>query len=245
MLSKTKGIVLKVTNYAESSIISQIFTEQFGLQSYIVNNVRGKKPKQNPSLFQPLNQLVMVVYHQPNGGIQRISEIKNDPPYQSIPYQINKSSVALFLNEILYKTLRHQQADEKIFNFIINSLEVFDHTESSTKHFHLHFLSQLTRYLGFFPEGNQSMETPYFDLKSGCYVSTILELQLVMDMKEAALLYHYTKQPLTNPNHEAIQQASKQLRKDFLHKLVLFYQLHTDDFGTVNSLEVLEAVFGD
>ncbi len=245
MLSKTRGIVLKTTNYAESSIIAQIFTESFGLQSYIVNGVRGKKPKQHSSLFQPLTLLELVVYHKQNGGIQRISEIKNDPPYSTIPYQITKSSIALFLNEILYKTLRNQQADEKIFGFLTNSLQVFDLAESGINYFHLHFLIQLTRYLGFYPEGKQGISTPYLDLESGSFVSSTRELKYSMDSDESAMLYYFLNQPLTEINLTIPFLQSKRMRKNLLHKLVLFYQLHTADFGSLNSLDVLEEVFGE
>lgn len=95
-LHKTKGVVLKVTNYAESSIVVQIFTEHFGLQSFIVNGVRKSKAKHPMSLFQPLNLVELIAYHKPTTGLQRISEIRNLPCYTSIPYDTVKSTILLF-----------------------------------------------------------------------------------------------------------------------------------------------------
>ncbi|HEX3386975.1 MAG TPA: DNA repair protein RecO, partial [Mucilaginibacter sp.] len=112
MLHKTRGIVFKTTDYGESSVIVQVFTEKFGLQSYIVNGVKKPKAKITRNILQPLHLLDMVVYHKNTGQVHRISELKASPVLQSIPYDVIKSSIAIFLNEVLYKAVRQQSADE-------------------------------------------------------------------------------------------------------------------------------------
>src|SRR5215475_10195580 len=111
MLHKTRGIVFKTTEYGESSVIVQVFTEKWGLQSYIINGVKKPKAKISRNMLQPLHLLDMVVYHKAAGSVQRISELKNAPVLQSIPYDVIKSSMAMFLNEVLYKCIRQQTAD--------------------------------------------------------------------------------------------------------------------------------------
>src|ERR1700759_5856895 len=123
MLHKTRGIVFKTTDYSESSVIVQVFTEKFGLQSYIVNGARKPKAKISRNMLQPLHLLDMVVYHKNTGNVQRIKELKNAPVLQSIPYDIVKSSMAMFLNEVLYKSIKHQSADENMFHFIFSAIE--------------------------------------------------------------------------------------------------------------------------
>jgi len=81
MLHKTKGIVLNYIKYSDTSIIAKIYTEAFGLQSYIVNSVRSSKAKNKIALFQPLTLLEMVVYHKNHQGLQRISEMRTAEPY--------------------------------------------------------------------------------------------------------------------------------------------------------------------
>ena len=44
-LHKTKGIVLRAVKYGETSMVVSIFTELFGLQSYLVNGVRTATKK--------------------------------------------------------------------------------------------------------------------------------------------------------------------------------------------------------
>lgn len=153
MLYKTRGIVFKTTDYSESSVVVQIFTEKFGLQSYIVNGAKKPKAKISRNMLQPLHLVDMVVYHKANGNVQRISELKNVPVLQGVPYDVIKSCIAMFLNEVLYKAIKQQSADENLFDFVFNAIELLDHKTTGLANFHLLFLIQLTRYLGFYPHG--------------------------------------------------------------------------------------------
>ena len=108
MLHKTRGIALSYLKFKESSIIARIFTEAFGMQSYIVNNIRSKTAKSKIALYQPLTILEMVVYHNKRKEIHRIGEIKCSYIVQTIPYNIKKTSIALFLTELLNQTLREE-----------------------------------------------------------------------------------------------------------------------------------------
>src|SRR5690606_18874649 len=126
MQHKTRGIVLKTTKYSESSLVVQVFTEKFGVQSYLVNGARKPKAKIGASLLQPLHLLEMVVYRRENTSLQRIADARQMPPLQSIPYDSIKRTVTLFLNEVLYKSLRQQTADDSLFNFLFNAISWWD-----------------------------------------------------------------------------------------------------------------------
>src|ERR1700761_2396448 len=165
MLHKTRGIVFKTTDYSESSVIVQVFTEKFGLQSYIVNGAKKPRTKISMNMLQPLHLLDMVVYHKNTGQVQRIAELKSSPVLQTIPYDVIKSSLVLFLNEVLYKAVRQQSADENMFDFIFNSIEWLDNQTEGVANFHLLFLTRLTRYLGFYPEKIAAAGMDFFDMK--------------------------------------------------------------------------------
>ena len=108
MLHKTRGIVIKFIKYRESSIIATVLTEKLGVQSYLVNSVRTKKPIYSISFFQPLTLLDMVVYHKENANLNRVSEIRCENQFGSIPFNHNKSAIALFLSEVMYKVIKEQ-----------------------------------------------------------------------------------------------------------------------------------------
>ncbi len=241
MLHKTRGIVFKTTEYGDSSIIVQIFTEKFGLQSYIVNGARKPRAKMSRNMFQPLHLLEMVVYHKGAANVQRLKEVKNSPVLQSIPYDLIKSSLAMFLNEVLYKAVKQQSADEHLFEFTANAIEWLDHQTEGLANFHLFFLVRLTQYLGFYPDRNLAAGFAYFDLKNGVFSNS----------KPGSILYlspPHTQNllALLQSNFENISQLKmgNDERRHLIQKLLDYYTLHIEGFGNVRSHEVLEEVLG-
>jgi DNA repair protein RecO (recombination protein O) len=241
MLHKTRGIVFKTTDYGETSVIVQVFTEKFGLQSYIINGVKKPKAKISRNMLQALHLLDMVVYHKNTGQVQRVSELKNSPQLQTIPYDVIKSSLVIFLNEVLYKAVRQQSADENMFDFIFNAIEWLDHQSEGLANFHLLFLTRLTRYLGFYPEQIAAVGMDFFDMKNGVFSRYKPEG------------FYYLSPPHTQ-NFCALLQCnfenlgrltfSNDERRYLLNKLLEYYSLHVEGFGNIKSHEVLEEVLG-
>ena len=141
------GIVLNYIKYGDTSIICKIYTENYGLQSYIINGVRNSKSK-NIGLFQPLNILDLVVYHKKNPGLQRIKESKLDYPYKSLHLDLRKISVCFFLSEFLSKTSQNEDDQKDKFIFIRDSLTIFDKLEDNYSNFHIQFLIKLSKCYG-------------------------------------------------------------------------------------------------
>jgi DNA repair protein RecO (recombination protein O) len=241
MLHKTRGIVFKCTDYGESSVVVQVFTEKFGLQSYIVNGVKKPKAKISSNMLQPLHLLDMVVYHKETGNVQRIKELKNSPLLLTIPYDVIKSSVVMFLNEVLYKAIKQQSADEHLFDFVFSAIEWLDHQEDGLANFHLLFLIRLTRYLGFYPDRYLAGQADYFDLKNGVFnkykPDSVLYLSPPHTQNFTALL---------QSNFENIIniKLNNDDRRYLISKLLEYYALHIDGFGNIRSHEVLEEVLG-
>ena len=241
MLHKTRGIVFKTTDYGESSVVVQVFTEKFGLQSYIVNGAKKPKAKIARNMLQPLHLLDMVVYHKETGNVQRIKEVKNSPQLQSIPYDVIKSSLAMFLNEILYKAVKQQSADENMFDFVFSAIEWLDHQTDGIANFHLLFLIRLTRYLGFYPDRYLAGEADYFDLKNGTFSrfkpDSVLYLSPPHTQNFTMLLQG------TFENIAGIKLNNDE-RRYLINKLLDYYALHIEGFGNIRSHEVLEEVLG-
>jgi DNA repair protein RecO (recombination protein O) len=149
MLHKTQGIVFRFTKYGDTSIIVTIFTELFGLQTYIVNGVRSKSSKGRIALFQPLTLLDMVVYYKENASIKRIKEVKCLHPYQTLQTDIRKSSIAMFINELLNKAVKEENHAQELFEFLLQSLIFLDDQKTDFENFHLMLLLKLSKFLGF------------------------------------------------------------------------------------------------
>jgi DNA repair protein RecO (recombination protein O) len=239
MLHKTKGIVLKTTDYADNSVIAKIYTSKFGLQSYLINGVKKPKAKIRMNMLQPLHILDLVVYHKPQGNIQRISDAKSDPVLQSIPYHIIKSAMVMFLNEMIYKSLKQQHEDEIMFTFIEKSIELLDKSESNFVNFHLIFLIKLTRFLGFYPELELERNYPFFDLKDGVFVPNQPPHIYFIEEEYIHAWRNLCSQSIDNFYDLKIDAKT---RKYLLSKIIDFYKLHIEDFGTIKSNLILEEV---
>lgn len=241
MLHSTSGIVLNTVKYSETSLIVKIYTSNFGLQSYMINGVRSKKSNKKARLFQPLALVDMIVSNSTKGNLQRISEITPLHPYTEIPFDMVKSSIVIFLNEILYKSLNEEHADADLFEFIKSSLLVLDLKHDNCANFHVYFMLQLSRYLGFYPEGKCSKETPLFDLREGRFIKSIPSHFDYLTAKASILLYH-----VIGSSYDSIHQIQigNSERKALLASVILFYRLHIASFPEIKSQKVLEEVVG-
>jgi len=226
MLHKTQGIVLNFIKYRETSIVTRIYTEAFGLQSYIVNSVRGssKKSAGKISFFQPLTLLELVVYYKKNSGLNRISEVKCADPYQSIPYDFKKSAIALFITEVLNKCLKEEEGNQALFEFLYNSMLVFDHMQGNYENFHLQLMIRLSRYLGFAPRSADDVFGQVHEYIGKPQVSE----------EEKIVLTQMIDHPFTQK-----VQTSNIARRLLLDDLIKFYQLHVEGFRELKSLGVL------
>ncbi|MFC6099941.1 DNA repair protein RecO [Olivibacter domesticus] len=240
MLHKTRGIVLRTTPYAESSVVVQVFTEKFGVQSYLVNGVKKAKAKISINVLQPLHLLELVVYQKNSGGLQRMAEARQLPPFQRIPYDIIKSSLVLFLNEMLYKSVKQQGPDDAMFEFVFNAVNWLDSSERTPVNFHLYFLLKFTRYLGFFP-APQELGQHFFDLKDGVFTSYPPNHSLVLHEPHTSQWASILTSRLTTLENVKISNTD---RRVLLHKLIDFYRLHIDNVGDIKSCEILEEVLG-
>ena len=241
MLEKTRGIVLRTTDYGETSLVVKVFTEAYGLQSYIVNSVRKPGAKTRASVFQPLSLLELVVYHKDRGGLQRASEIRNFPPYRHLPFDMQKSSIVLFLDEVLNKVLQEGGEQQEVFEFLVSSLQLLDLQQPANPDFHLAFLLRLTRLLGFVPAGAPTEATPVFDLQEGVFCSQVPPHPHYLTGEECTAFGSLIE--ATNDFSKLLQWPLP-LKRVMTERLLDYYRLHVPGFGEVRGHKVLEAVWG-
>lgn len=239
MLHKTRGIVLKTTFYGDTGVVVQIFTEKFGIQSYLINGVRKPKAKVNLNMLQPLHLLEMIVYFKANTSIQRVKEVQSAPVFRSIPYDIIKSTIIMFLNEVLYKSIRQQHTDEQLFDFIYNSIAWFDEAQDASINFHLAFLLKLSRYLGFAPSTESQSGHQYFDLQEGAFGYRPPVHPYYMDKTDADIFIKLFTTPMDKLEEIRLTKVE---RRSILNSILVFYTLHTASFGDIRSHQVLEEV---
>jgi DNA repair protein RecO (recombination protein O) len=222
MLHKTKGIVLHFIKYSETSIIVKIYTELFGIQSYIVNGVRSKNNKNKIALYQPLTLLDMVVYYKTTTSLNRISEIRCSQPYQSIPFEMNKSCVALFLSEVLLKVLKEETPNQELFDFLFHSFVALDTIENPLN-FHIQFLIRLIHFIGFYSSDTQFLwdqTTITFSDELNTYLNACADVSYIENI-----------------------HANNLIRRDALNIVLDYYKNHIENFGSLNTIQVIKELY--
>ncbi len=239
MIKKTRGIVLHTTAYAEASIIAKVYTDDAGMQSFLINGVRKQKARFASNLFQPLSIIELVAYFKKPGGLHRVSEVNPSPALHTIPYDTVKSTMAIFLAEVLYKSIREEETNPELFHFLDHAIQMLDvHTEA-TGRFHLSFLIQFSKYLGFYPHGRYSASSPWFDMKEGYFREERPSHPYFMSRDLSRLL-----DTLIEINLESVSELkiSAIERKLLLEGLIGYYELHHTQGQTIQSHHVLAEV---
>ncbi|MDQ7916165.1 DNA repair protein RecO [Mesonia sp. MT50] len=238
MLINTRAIVIQSIRYSEADLIVKCFTESSGLKSYLCRNIlKSKKGKLKASMFQVLTQLDLVANHKDKGTLENIREAKVNPPYQEIPVDVYKSSIALFLAEVLRNSIQEEEKNEALFQFLEQSFSSLDQT-AHFANFHLWFLVKLTQYVGFYPN-TSTLEAPFFNLLDGDFQLSETNKYCISNSNTYLL-----KQFLELPASESFQlKLNKTQRKNFLEMMLLYYELHLQGFRKPKSLEILQQIF--
>jgi DNA repair protein RecO (recombination protein O) len=234
----TKAIVLSSIKYGDTSLIVKAYTLSDGLKSYLLKGVlASKKGKLKSAYFQPLTQLELVANHKNKGTLESIREVKVYYPYQTLHTDITKNAMTLFLAEMLGNSIYEEEPNNGLFHFLEASMQWLD-AHRETSNFHLFFLLDLTKYLGFYPDTSYVHEA-YFDLLEGEFTKMP---SLHPNLTDKNL--DYFKQFL-GINFDRIHtiKMNKTDRQELLKSLVLYYELHLQGFRRPKSLAVLNEVF--
>lgn len=238
MLTTTKAIVLSKLKYKDYDLIVNCYTQEKGLITLIVKGVlKSKKGKFKAAYFQPLNILETVIDVKEKRTLQYFKEVKIGYHFSSVQSNIVKSTIALFLSEVLNNALKEEEQNLALYSFLETSLILFDQSEIDTN-FHLIFLLQLCKYLGFYPDVT-AINLPYFDLESGRFQSSIFSKNHITGRNLTIF-----KQLLGTKFDESKSLNIKATQKrELLNMILLYFQLHLDGFKHPKSVGVLNQVF--
>jgi DNA repair protein RecO (recombination protein O) len=240
MLDKTRGIILHQIKYTDSGIVVQMYTRKFGRQSFLIKGMRNKKTGKHNILFQPMFILDLELYYKSTREMQSLKEFSVFFTPFDIYANIKKSSVAIFLGEVLTSVLKEESPHEDMFDFIEESIVYFDQCVEGYANFHIAFLAGLSSYLGFEPGQRSDREEKFFDMVNGVFVPI------------PPVHGNYANEEITDiladffvASYDSIKTISLtgKMRNDVLETLVKFYSLHLPGLKKIKSLEVLKEVF--
>lgn len=236
MQVQTSAIVISSLKYGDNGLIVKCYTQNSGIESFILKNAFSGKNKKS-SIFTTLNQIKIIYDSKKNSSLNYLKESDTEIYYQSLYSNPIKTTIILFLGEILNSVLQEEEANSAMFEFLNNALNQFDSKTSAYADFHLWFLLNLTKYLGFYP--NFSGKSEFFDLESGISTNDYSS-GFVIQKEELISFSDLIQMNFSELNTSKFNQIQ---RKKLLEILIRYYELHISDFRRPKSLEVLYSVF--
>lgn len=237
---KARAVVLHTVKYGDSGLIAYLYTDLWGRQTYMVQGVRSSRSKGNKgAFFQPMFLLEYEDIELQHSEMHRMKDIAASVPLTSLPFDVRKSTIALFMAEVLYRLIREEEPNPHLFDFISSSVHALDAMQEGVSNFHLWFLVKLSYFLGFYP-GNGYAAGNYFDVMRGEFVPLSPSHQMVINKDNARLLGTLMESRVDRLGSIALNRGQ---RVEFLNALLVFIGYHADTIHTVKSIDILREVF--
>ena len=234
-----RGVVLGTIKYGDKGVVVQMLTSSHGRQSYMVQGLGSRRGHSKLALFQPLFALEFEGLESPRMQMHRLGEVHNGIVLQSTPFDIKKSTIALFMAEVLHRLVKESEANELLFDFVWGSIEALDAATEGVANFHLWFLSHLCRLLGFSP-GNEYMPDAWFNIAEGLYTLQEPPREYRISQENALILRDMLE---CDVRYLAEVGLNRHQRVDFLDALLAYYAYHLDTIHSVQSIRILQEVF--
>lgn len=260
---KARGIVLHTVRYGENSMVVFMLTDTIGRQSYMVQGVRGGKGSRShgnkAALFQPMFLLEFEGYESSKMQMHRMRDVRTAVTMTSVPFDVRKSTISLFMAEVLYRLVKEAEANSPLFGFVWDSVAALDamgEGRAATNatgdsvvnsnaggdgvaNFHLWFLVMLSSHLGFYP-GNEFVPGSWFDIQNGIFTPIMPSHRLMLDREDTAVLAAVME---TRPEDLGSLKLSRERRSSFLSAMLLYFGYHLDTMNHIRSVQILREVF--
>lgn len=240
MIEKTRGIILNQIKYTDSGIIARLYTRKFGRQSFLIRGMRSRKSGKHNILFQPMYILDLEISYKESREMNVLKEFSVSYSPYDIYSDIKKSSVAIFLGEVLTSVLREESPHEEMFDYIEKSIIYFDRCREGYANFHIAFLAGLSSFLGFEPGIRENENDSFFDMSNGIFVPVPPVHGNYANPDVSNILAQVFLASYDNIGNITLKGT---MRNEVLDTLLKYYSLHLTGLKKINSLEVLKEVF--
>jgi DNA repair protein RecO (recombination protein O) len=238
MFLKTQGIVISSIKYRDTDLIIKCYTKSHGSISFMVKGVlKSKRGKFRSSMFQILSLLDIEMQYRNKGQLEYFKEVQNINPLNGLQNNVYKSSIAMFMAEILKSVIFEEEQNESLFDFLKDSILLLDQSDSFAN-FHLSFLTKLSAFIGFSPHLPENELDKYFNLNEGVFENQ--ESAYSMTSENSAIFKQLVDFDLINSYQIKMSKAQRLV---MLKLLMSYYELHIENFKQPKSLEVIESIF--
>lgn len=237
---KARGIVLHTLKYGDSGMVVYLLTDSGGRQSYMVQGVRSARGHGSKlALFQPMFAVEFEGLESSRMQMHRFREVRSGIVLQSLPFDVRKSTIALFMAEVLYRLVKECEPNQRLFDFVWGSVAALDALDEGVANFHLWFLANLSRFLGFCP-GNDYSAGDWFDIREGLYTKTRPQHVSFMTQECTRILRDMMECDVRCLAEIGLNRTQ---RVEFLNAVLVYFGYHLDAISAVQSVRILREVF--
>lgn len=238
MIFQTSGIVLRNVKYGETSAVVTVYTREFGLQSYIVNNVRSNAKGAKGHLYQPASILDLQAYHNSLKNLQRIKEAEWKKVYRNILTDVERHTAAALIIELMLKTIQHEEQNYSLYDFAERLLlELDTQLPAHAANAPLLFAVQWPALLGFQMRNNYSESNQFFDVREGAFTGSVEDTTPESSPHINAALSSLLK--MSNVEEVDLLKLNGAIRRKILLIIVEYFRWHINGFGELNTLRIL------
>lgn len=233
MKYESKAIALTYIKQGETSIISKLFTEKKGLQTFIIKGVRKNKSKKKLLFFEPLKLVTINAIYNPKNTLQYLTDITLEKTLKSLKSNLFNTFVATFIAEVMSKVIQYNEKNQNLFIFLWETSVILSNNKNVSDNYTLVFMLNLSKYLGFYPSSN-GIEKPFFNLEKGEFSNQSKNLNICLDKKNSSYLKSLLKNEQVN--------IPKKERSLLLKKLLHYYKIHHYNLSSVKSHLIIESL---
>ena len=236
---KARGIVLGTLKYGEKGVIVHLLTDVCGRQSYMIQGVRPTAKGSKMALLQPMFTLEFEGLTSSKMSMHRMKDMVPGMVLHSTPFDLRKSTMALFMAEVLYRLVKESEESSSLFEFVWASIAALDALEEGIANFHLWFLANLSRPLGFSPD-NEYSDGAWLDIRDGHFTPNALIPSFALSPENARILHDMLECDVRYLGEIGLNRTE---RVEFLEAMLRYYSYHLESIRQVESIRVLREVF--
>lgn len=239
---KTLGIVLTSVPINDRSQLVHFYTEEFGRVTCRVTIAsRGRQANRLRSMMTPMTLLEMVLGGKPTEPIRTLMEADIlQSPYLLTLTHPDKSAQCLYMAELIVHTVREEERNTRLWDYLTGSLSILEHCESGWANFHLVFTCGLIHQLGFSIDTSDYTSGCCFDLKEALFTRQAIPHGYYFNA-ESTKWFKLALETQYDTMHEL--RLTHDQRGALLDMLLAFLGAQIPEMGQLRSVEVLKTLF--
>ena len=240
MREKLRGIVINVIKYNEKHNIAHVYTDKLGMQAFLVRQGTTHAARSRNAMFMPLSMLEFEATLRPNHDLGTLHDVRRTMPLMSIYSDPMKNAIAMFLSELLSRTIQEQEQNMVLYSFIKSCIVRLEHMSGSVANFHICFLYRLGQFIGIQPDIDSYHKGYWFNMNDGVFTSSPSAGMKTLTPAQAQVLPLLSRMTFDNMH---LFKFNREQRNEMIDVMLSYYRIHNSTLGTLRSPDVLKQLF--